>query len=69
MKLYAKITNNAGKSVGKGGSEYLDIDIMVGNNRIVAFTVRENEQGNIAVFDEYDNEVAIRKTTGKNQKG
>lgn len=43
MKYYARIESEKGKQVGTGGNEYLDIDIMVGNVRLAAFTVREGE--------------------------
>lgn len=50
-KLYAKITNEAGKTASKTGKDYLDIDVLVGHHRLASFTLRrgeipeENEEG------------------------
>ena len=41
MKLYARLENEKGKVDGMGANEYLDIYIMVGNQKIAAFTVRK----------------------------
>jgi hypothetical protein len=40
MKLYATTINEKGKKVGVGGNECLDVDVMVGNIRLAALTVR-----------------------------
>lgn len=42
-KLYAKITNENGKTAQKSGDEYLDIDVMVGNIRLASFTLRHTD--------------------------
>ena len=65
MKLYATIENEKGKSEGVGGNEYLDIDIKVKNKYLARFTVREKENGDIGLFDEWDNEVAVREQAKK----
>ena len=60
-KLYAKITNEAGKTAGKSGEEYLEIDIMIGNQRLMRHlqsherckTPRKRKKtGNWSNFDE-----------------
>lgn len=40
MKLYTRLRNEKGKEVGIAGNEWIDIDIMVGNNLLAEFTLR-----------------------------
>jgi hypothetical protein len=58
MILFARITNEKGKMADKGGNEYLDIDLYVGQDRIAAFTLREVE-GGYGVFDRFDERIAF----------
>lgn len=70
MKLYATITNEKGKKEGIGSNEYLDIDIRAGNKLIAMFTLKEDENGDITLFDEDDEPVTQSYTIkGKSQKG
>lgn len=62
MKYYVRLRNEKGKEIGIGGNEYIDIDIMDGNKRIGAFTVRPNgddQRESAAVFDGNDNRIDI----------
>lgn len=43
MKIYARLENERGKIEGMGGNEYLDIDVMIGNTRLAALTIRRAE--------------------------
>ncbi len=61
MKLYARIENEKGKVDGMGGNEYLDIDITVGNNRLMSLTVRASNVGGndgYGLFDDQDEQIA-----------
>lgn len=62
-RIFASIESEKGKVVGTSGDEYLDIDILVGNRRLAALTVRKNEEGNFAVFNENDDDIST--ATGK----
>lgn len=59
MKIYARITNEKGKTDGMGADEYLDIDITIGNTILAKLTVRRgdipeaNKEGWI-LFDAWD---------------
>lgn len=68
MKMYAKITNESGKTAGKGSDEYLDIDISVGNERLAALTVRPTDDypAGYALYDA-DDEVVAFLAKGKKQ--
>src|SRR3990167_321703 len=61
MKYFIRIENEAGKVDGMGGNEYLDIDITAGNKVIARLTVRENEHGTAAVYDEHDRDISTRR--------
>ena len=62
-KLYARITSDSGKVTGAGGTEYLDIDILAGNKIIARLTVRNDEDGKPAVYNENDDDIST--ATGK----
>ena len=57
MKIYARIENESGKIDGMGGNEYLDIDITVGNQRMVSLTVRQDNFGHFRIYNENDTDV------------
>lgn len=65
-KLYATIeSDRGGRIAGKGGEEYLDIDIRVGNETLARLTVRRTDDtmpdgsagGAWALHDEDDNAI------------
>ena len=67
-KLYATIVSERGKEVGMSGNDYLDIDIKVGNHILAALTVRQNENGDYALFDEDDTEIKCRDPRGNGRE-
>jgi len=70
MKLYINLRNEKGQVKGLGGNEYLDLDIRAKNGLIASFTLKENEDGDIMLFDEDDEQVKQSYTIkGKRQKG
>lgn len=68
MKLYATIENEKGKQAKIGGNEYLDIDIRVGNDLLVALTLRKagDMTGDWVLYDDADQEMC--RIEGKTQK-
>ena len=61
-KLYAEIdSDKGGRKASKGGEEYLDIDILSGNRRIACLTVRNNERGEVTVYNEFDEVVRVNE--------
>ena len=58
-KLYAKITNEAGKTAGKSGTERLTIEMMVGNENIGTLCLRKG-----SVSRGYDGEWIVATTDG-----
>ena len=54
MKYHAQLTREDGKTVGLAANEYIDIDIKDGNRYIARLTVRENDDGQVHVFDRED---------------
>lgn len=61
-RIFASVENEKGKREGVGGAEYLDIDIRVGNDRILALTVRRTDElpegAGWGVYDENDRLIA-----------
>ncbi len=62
MRYAIRITSDTGKVVTVSGKEYIDIDVIAGNKRIAALTVREGEDGP-AVFDAADHDIAAPRDT------
>ena len=70
MKLYATITSERGKSVGKGGNKYLNIELLGGSqdNPIINYYIIYTTDG----MSVQDNGGILLDTTdseGKKQKG
>lgn len=53
-KLFTRIENEKGKVASLSGNEYLDIDIFIGNKRLVALTLKPVSDTNWGLYNEED---------------
>ena len=67
MKLYATITNEKGKTEGVGGSEYLDIDIKVGNKFVGRFTLRYSDELPVDINEDESGWALFDNTDGNDE--